>query len=391
MTSETSPNLALPYLMPAQAQKHVTHNEALQILDALVQLTIASFGASTPPAAPAPGEAHALGAAPGGAWAGHAQQIAIWQGEGWLFLAPRPGWRAWSAGGAGPRVWDGTAWAEPALAAQSLGVGAAADAVNRLALSSDAALFTHAGGGHHLKINKAGAGDTAALLFQSGWSGHAEMGLLGNQDFTVKLSADGSAWATALALTADGRAGLGTASPAAHLEIADGSQDYLRAGSGTPAFRLAADGNGYCAGAWSGGGADYAEWFEWADGNPQGEDRRGIAVVLAGNRIRPAEAGEDPVDVISARPAVVGGGDADGWQGRILRDAFGAPLPGPDGAPQENPAYDAKRAYVPRAARPEWDMVGLLGRLRLRAGQPAGRRWIRLREAAAETAEWLVR
>ena len=64
---DTSPNLVLPYLMPSQAQKHVTHNEALQLLDAVVQLTVEAFGATTPPASPAAGQVWALGPAPGGA------------------------------------------------------------------------------------------------------------------------------------------------------------------------------------------------------------------------------------------------------------------------------------------------------------------------------------
>ncbi|MFC3119936.1 DUF2793 domain-containing protein [Jhaorihella thermophila] len=59
--TDLSPRLGLPYLLPSQAQKHVTHNEALRLLDALVQLTVESFEALTPPASPADGECHALG------------------------------------------------------------------------------------------------------------------------------------------------------------------------------------------------------------------------------------------------------------------------------------------------------------------------------------------
>ena len=53
--SDLSPNLSLPYLAPAQAQKHVTHNEALTLLDAVVQLAVASRSQSEPPVDPAPG------------------------------------------------------------------------------------------------------------------------------------------------------------------------------------------------------------------------------------------------------------------------------------------------------------------------------------------------
>src|SRR5699024_10487958 len=81
-------------------------------------------------------------------------------------------------------------------------VNTGADAVNRLAVRAGAVLLTHEGAGHQLKINKAGAGDTASLLFQSDWDGHAEMGLAGTNDFSVKVSPDGSAWVTALAIDA---------------------------------------------------------------------------------------------------------------------------------------------------------------------------------------------
>ncbi|UWQ39552.1 DUF2793 domain-containing protein (plasmid) [Leisingera aquaemixtae] len=392
--TQSSPILALPYLMPSQAQKHVTHNEALQLLDALVQLSVEGFDAATPPASPAPGESHALGAAPQAAWAGHAGEIAVWQGEGWLFLPPRPGWRAWGLAEAELRVWDGSAWILPPAATQNLarvGVGTAADAANPLSVSGPATLLTHAGAGHQLKVNKAASSDTASVLFQSNWSGRAEMGLAGDDDFSVKLSADGSSWSTALALKANGRAGLGTASPAAHLEIAGGSADYLLAGSGSPDFRLGADGNGSCTGAWSGGGADYAEWFEWSDGNPMAEDRRGLSVVLEGAKIRPAQPGEVPIGVISSTPAVIGDGDLDGWKRRWLRDAYGGLLRDAAGQPQENPAYDPGRPYVPRSERPEWALAGLLGKLRLHRGQPAAPGWTRMRQISAEVEEWLVR
>lgn len=394
--TQASPILALPYLMPSQAQKHVTHNAALQMLDALVQLRVEGFGAQTPPLSPAPGETHALGASPGGAWAGQGHAIAVWQGEGWLFLSPLPGWRAWGLAEQELRVWDGSAWSLPAAATQNLarlGIGTQADAANPLSVSGPATLFSHAGAGHQLKLNKAAGSDTASLLFQTGWSGRAEIGLAGNDDFSIKVSADGSSWNEALKVAAaSGHVGLGSASPAAHLDIAGGSGDYLLAGqAGSPDFRLGADGNGSCAGAWSGGGADYAEWFEWADGNPDGEDRRGLSVVLEGVKIRPAEPGEDPAGVISASPAVAGDADIGEWKHRWLRDEYGSVLRDADGRRRENPAYDPSRPYLPRAERPEWALVGLVGKLRLRRGQPAGARWIRMRAVTPELAEWLVR
>lgn len=201
--SDISARLGLPYLLPSQAQKHVTHNEALRRLDALVQLAVSAFGAETPPVSPAEGEAHVLGAAPSGAWAGQAGRIAVFAEGAWDFFTPAPGWRVWDATAQELRVWDGAAWGAPQGAAETFGVNTSADGVNRLAVAAEAVLFTHDGDDHRLKLNKAADGDTATLLMQSGFTGHAEMGLAGNTDFALKVSGDGSAWNTALSAAAD--------------------------------------------------------------------------------------------------------------------------------------------------------------------------------------------
>ncbi len=88
--------------------------------------------------------------------------------------------------------------------------------------------------------------------------------------------------------------------------------------------RFRGDGEVTATGSFTGGGADYAEFFEWLDGNPENEDRRGVSVVLVGNKIRPALAPEVPFGVISANPSVVGDGDIDRWKEKFLRDDFGA-------------------------------------------------------------------
>ena len=202
--SDLSPRLGLPYLLPAQAQKHVTHNEALRRLDLLVQLVLEAVAAETPPPAPGEGQAWGLGAAPAGAWAGQAGTIAIYSDAAWMFVTPGPGWRAFDRESGGTRVWDGGGWVTPDAPSldnlEGLGVNAGYDAVNRLAVSAEATLLSHEGAGHQLKINKAAAGDTASLLFQSGWSGRAEMGLAGGDDWSVKVSGDGAAWRTAMTL-----------------------------------------------------------------------------------------------------------------------------------------------------------------------------------------------
>ena len=200
---DTSALLGLPYLLPSQAQKHVTHNTALRLLDLLVQTGFDGIDSETPPAVPAEGETHALGAAPTGDWAGQASRIATFGDGAWMFLDPQTGWRAWDKAAALLRVWDGGAWvAVQKDQVDQLGVNASADATNRLTVSAPATLLTNAGAGHQLKINKAGAGDTASLLMQSGWSGRAEIGLVGTDDLAVKVSDDGVTFRTAFSAAA---------------------------------------------------------------------------------------------------------------------------------------------------------------------------------------------
>lgn len=188
--SHSSPRLGLPYIQPAQAQKHVTHNEALQILDQVTQLVLARFEAETPPPEPVDGQSYALGAAPTGEWAGQGGMLAFRSEGAWLFLTPQEGWRAWGLEEAETRIYRLGGWA----GVDRLGIGTSADETNRLAVSGASTLLTHAGAGHQLKVNKAGPAETASLLFQSGWTDHAEMGLVGDDAFAVKVSADGSAW-----------------------------------------------------------------------------------------------------------------------------------------------------------------------------------------------------
>lgn len=203
---DETPRLKLPYIMPSQAQTHVTHNEALRIVDALLQLAVVDRDRSEPPAGPQPGGAHIV-AAPGvGAWAGHEGQIAAWQDGGWNFLAPGQGWRAFVASEARLHVFHDGAWAPLALDLQNVemaGINTLADATNRLALASPASLFDHDGGDHRLKINKALATDTASVLLQSSYAGRAEIGLSGSDDLSLKVSPDGAAWAEAMLVAAD--------------------------------------------------------------------------------------------------------------------------------------------------------------------------------------------
>ena len=204
-------------------------------------------------------------------------------------------------------------------------------------------------------------------------------------------------------------------------------------------FDLKGDGNGYCDGSWSGSGADYAEYFEWKDGNSDSEDRVGISVVLDENMIRAAtedDAAATIIGVVSGNPVVVGDTAWGKWHSKHLRDDFGRYLQ------EEHPTYswtdddgefhshaqddlpegltppadveavmidrrvlnpdwvrptefeengDPVETYVSRKDRPEWDTVGLMGKLKIKKGQPVGDRWIRMRDVSDSVEEWLVR
>jgi hypothetical protein len=226
-----TPNLALPYILAAQAQKHVTHNEAIRALDCLVQLSVESRSLASPPASPAEGSRYLVAADADGDWAGASGKIAAFQDGAWAFYAPREGWIAWVAseknlviysagiwsilptGGEGGGVTDhgmltgladddhlqyltnarGDARYMP-IAPASVGINATADATNRLAIASPASLFNHEGQGHQVKVNKQSASNTASFLFQDDFSGRAEIGLTGDDDFHFKVSPDGTAW-----------------------------------------------------------------------------------------------------------------------------------------------------------------------------------------------------
>ena len=183
--------------MGNQNQKHITHNEALRMLDALVQLSVLDRDLSAPPDAPADGARYIVadggkrgldrmgGAASQPIKTGHGLNLCLW-------LAGSYGWKMKAncfamtgrAGLISSRQVFGAALAGGSF--DRIGVNASADATNRLALSSSASLFNHAGNGHQIKVNKVAAGDTNSLLFQTNWSGRAEMGCAGNDDFFHK-------------------------------------------------------------------------------------------------------------------------------------------------------------------------------------------------------------
>lgn len=248
--SDQTVNLSLPYILPSQAQKHVTHNEALQRLDAIVQLVVTAER-DTPPDPASEGACYLVAPAATAAWAGRSGQLAFRQDGSWIFIQPQQGWRGWFEADERLRTLQGDAWVDMSLPADgtmsTLGINATADLTNRLAVSAAATLFNNAGNGHQIKVNKASLGDTASLLFQTAWSGRAEMGLAGNDSFSIKTSSDGSAWRIGLSVSPEGIVDM-PQQPAVRASLAVGASTPAN-GSQTGFTQLIAGRGGFLLGA----------------------------------------------------------------------------------------------------------------------------------------------
>jgi hypothetical protein len=212
-----TPHLGLPLIEAAQAQKHVTHNEALTLLDLLVQLAVESRALTAPPSSPVDGARYIVKATATGAFAGKENQIAQFSDGGWLFYPPRTGWCAYVADESALVAYDGGAWISAGGGSGSgsitslqnltlLGIGDTADSTNPFAAKLNNALWTAKATGEggdgtlRYKMSKESAAKTLSVLFQDNFSGRAEIGLTGDDDFHFKTSPDGTTWTDALLL-----------------------------------------------------------------------------------------------------------------------------------------------------------------------------------------------
>ena len=141
------------------------------------------------------------------------------------------------------------------------------------------------------------------------------------------------------------------------------------------AFRVTFAGDTYGQAAYNATGADYAEYFEWLDGNPNNEDRRGLFVTTVGKKIKLAQENDFIVGVVSANPCVIGNSDPE-WVGRFEKDEFGAYIiekievfneeTGEKEIIEQyrlNPNFDESRKYIQRKDRQEWAAIGFMGQL----------------------------
>lgn len=195
--SETQ-NLDLPLLTPSQAQKHVTVNEALGRLDGLVQ-AVAQGTQAAPPDTPLEGQMWIVAPGAAQAWAGWDGDLALWQSGGWVRLGAREGWRVWSRETGIVMVRLAAGWASlgstlNVLEASmlqtgqvpALGINAAADATNGFVFAGTNALLTSEAG-IDATFNKGADWADATVSFKTNYAPRALMGLLGNDDFSLKM------------------------------------------------------------------------------------------------------------------------------------------------------------------------------------------------------------
>jgi hypothetical protein len=258
--TDTTPRAGAPLLAANQAQKNITHNEALYQFDALLCARFLDRDLTAPPVSPADGDTYLIKATATGAWAGQDGKIAYCADGNWRFYAPFTGLVAYVVDENVLLVFDGSGWVDygSVLTIQNapmLGVNTAADATNKLAVQTNSVLFcdvatTHGGTGDiRTTLSKQASGNTASLLFQDSFSAHAEVGLCGDDNFHFKVSPDGSAWTDALIVNnSNGALGIGM-TPSNILDITQNQNAEARLSlsnnsTGTGAFGSALFTNG---------------------------------------------------------------------------------------------------------------------------------------------------
>lgn len=202
----TTPHLGITLVEQAQAQKEITVNQALARIDAILNSGAKSRAVATPPASPASGDLYIVAASPTGDWSGQAGKLTYYDGI-WRFITPMEGMTLWVNDENLIYSYDGTAWILSSNPTEfqnltKLGINSTADATNKLSVASGAILFNHNGTNIQTKLNKNSSTDTASFLYQTGFSGRAEFGTIGDDNFTLKVSPDGSAWLDALKIIA---------------------------------------------------------------------------------------------------------------------------------------------------------------------------------------------
>lgn len=236
---DNTPTLSLPYILPNQAQKHVTHNEALKRLDALVQTSVEAEITQLPDD-PTEGGCYLVGANAEGVLADHRRSIARFLDGAWAYFVARAGWMVWQKARQEFVVFDGADWqvfnqgssATQVTNPDILGINTSADAQTRFQVKSDGSLFDAETDDHRVVVNKSRSGGTASVIFQDQYAGHAEIGLTGDNDLRCRISADGAQWEDALQI--ENQTGIARLHKGLQLGDAGSVLDAYDTGSWTP-------------------------------------------------------------------------------------------------------------------------------------------------------------
>lgn len=121
--TETSTRFNFPFIVPGQAQKEMSHNEAIVLIDAVLHPTVEGAPVDVPPEVPELGQAWLLGEAPQDAWEGYARSLACWTIGGWRFVAPQEGMCVWNRADQLWLRWTGSQWSHGQLEGSELRIG----------------------------------------------------------------------------------------------------------------------------------------------------------------------------------------------------------------------------------------------------------------------------
>lgn len=288
MPANHSARLNLPYVAAGQLSKHITVNEALTRLDGLIQAAVVSRTIAAQPTDADDGDLYILPASPTGTvwstWT--AGDLVRAEFAGWTRVAVPVGMIAVVLDEGQLVVRGGTGWTAPTLSGGAiqnltrLGLNATADAGNPLTARLNSALLTArpvAEGGTgalRLVLNKDAAADVMSVLFQRGYSGRAELGLIGDDRLSLKVSADGSTWREAWRVDPDdGRVAFPVGALRTEAVLLDAASTYVPpawarmltitavgggGGGGSGAF--AASGDRFGGGGGGSGGVSAARW-----------------------------------------------------------------------------------------------------------------------------------
>lgn len=231
--SDASLRHKLPYIMPAQAMKYLTHNTAIEQIDVLQSLCLHGLGLQEPPLNPALGACYDIGSNPLGDFIHAPNKIGAYLESGWHFFDKVEGMTAYVREREALHYYDGASWVLVSGRTENfekIGINTTADNINKLAVKSKSVLFSaddqsnDSSGDLRLNLNKSDDFNVVSLIYQVDNVAHAEAGMIGDNNYQIKVGPSTESLRTALEIDADtGNVGLGK-SPSYALDVVKSSE-----------------------------------------------------------------------------------------------------------------------------------------------------------------------